>query len=236
MVKRITLFLLAIMLPFFLFSQTSGKIAGTITSSETGEPISGANVVITDAAYPMGAASGSDGYFVILNIPPGEYTVKVTYMGKKDVILENLQVTGGRTRQVDIAMENATLEGQSVVVQAQRKLVNTDATSSESINSADEIEELPIRPMSDLVGRFYLRFTAVDQPGVLSQISGCLGRNGISIQSMIQPERHEIDSVPIVVMTHAAQEKGITQALREIEELDVISQPTRLIRVENDLG
>jgi homoserine dehydrogenase len=101
---------------------------------------------------------------------------------------------------------------------------------------ADQIAALPIRPMSDLVGRYYLRFTAVDQPGVLSQISGCLGRHGISIQSMIQPERHEIDSVPIVIMTHAAQEAGITQALTEIEQLDVISQPTRLIRVENDLG
>lgn len=100
----------------------------------------------------------------------------------------------------------------------------------------DQIEEFPIRPMSDLVGRYYLRFTVVDQPGVLSQISGCLGRNGISIQSMIQPERHEIDSVPIVIMTHAAQEEGINQALTEIEQLDVISQPTRLIRVENDLG
>lgn len=101
---------------------------------------------------------------------------------------------------------------------------------------ADQIEDLPIRPMSTLVGRYYLRFTVVDQPGVLSQISGCLGRHGISIQSMIQPERHQLDSVPIVIMTHAAEEAGIIQALTEIEQLQAIAEPTRLIRVENDLG
>jgi homoserine dehydrogenase len=101
---------------------------------------------------------------------------------------------------------------------------------------ADQITELPIRPMSDIVSHYYLRFTVVDAPGVLAQISGILGKYDISIQSMIQPERHAADAVPIVIMTHDARESNIDRALAEIDQLEIIQQPTRLIRVENNLG
>lgn len=98
------------------------------------------------------------------------------------------------------------------------------------------IKTLPIRPMSEIVSHYYLRFTVIDRPGVLAKISGCLGEFNISIQSMIQPERHEVDSVPIVLMTHAAMEENVEAALKKIEALDIITQPTHLIRVENDLN
>ncbi len=101
---------------------------------------------------------------------------------------------------------------------------------------ADQIGELPIKPMSEIISHYYLRFTAVDQPGVLAQISGILGKYDISIQSMLQPERHEADAVPIVIMTHDAKEANVNKALAEIDQLDIVQQPTRLIRVENNLG
>lgn len=101
---------------------------------------------------------------------------------------------------------------------------------------SDHIKNLPIKSMGEIISHYYLRFTVVDQPGVLAKIAGCLGDYNISIQSMIQPERHEIDSVPIVLMTHAAREADIMKALKSIEALDIVTQPTRLIRVENDLG
>ncbi|WP_303722586.1 homoserine dehydrogenase [Malonomonas rubra] len=101
---------------------------------------------------------------------------------------------------------------------------------------AEQIVELPIKPMSEIVSHYYLRFTTVDKPGVLAQISSILGKYDISIQSMIQPERHEADAVPIVIMTHDAKEANINQALAEIDQLEIVQQPTRLIRVENNLG
>lgn len=100
---------------------------------------------------------------------------------------------------------------------------------------ADQIKSLPIKAMSEIVSHYYLRFTTLDQPGVLATIAGSLGRYDISIQSMIQPEGQEGGSVSIVLMTHAAKEADIINALQEIEQLDIISQPTRLIRVEHDL-
>ncbi len=100
---------------------------------------------------------------------------------------------------------------------------------------ADQIQSLPIKAMSEIVSHYYLRFTTVDRPGVLARIAGCLGQHNISIQSMIQPEWPSADLIPIVLMTHAAKEADVSKALMEIEELDVISQPTCLIRVEHDL-
>jgi len=101
---------------------------------------------------------------------------------------------------------------------------------------ADQVAELPIKAMSDIVSQYYLRFMTVDAPGVLAQISGILGKYDISIQSMIQPERHADDAVPIVIMTHEAKESNIDQALALIDQLEIVQQPTRLIRVENNLG
>lgn len=101
--------------------------------------------------------------------------------------------------------------------------------------AADQIKSLPIKAMSEIISHYYLRFTTIDQPGVLAKIAGCLGQHNISIQSMIQPECHTADSIPIVLMTHAAKEADVATALTEIETLDIISQPTCLIRVEHDL-
>jgi len=100
---------------------------------------------------------------------------------------------------------------------------------------SDQVADLPIKAMSEIVSHYYLRFTTLDQPGVLAKIAGILGQHDISIQSMIQPESHAPDSVPIVLMTHEAKESNVTQALAEIDKLDIIQEPTRLIRVENEL-
>lgn len=101
---------------------------------------------------------------------------------------------------------------------------------------ADQVAELPIKAMSEIVSHYYLRFMVKDAPGVLAQISGVLGKYDISIQSMIQPDRHAADAVPIVIMTHDAKESNINKALGEINQLAVVQQPTHLIRVENNLG
>ena len=97
----------------------------------------------------------------------------------------------------------------------------------------DKIKKLPIMAMGEVVSNYYLRFTTKDQTRVLAKIAGCLGAHNISIQSMLQPEKREIDSVSIVIMTHEAKEADINSALEEIEQLDVVLQPTRLVRVEN---
>lgn len=85
-------------------------------------------------------------------------------------------------------------------------------------------------------GRFYLRWTVDDHPGVLAQIAGALGRQGISIASVIQREidgesQEMGDGVSLVIMTHAAQESRMKQALTEIGQLDAVRAGSVCMRV-----
>jgi homoserine dehydrogenase len=97
----------------------------------------------------------------------------------------------------------------------------------------DAVMMRQIKPMDELVINYYFRFSAVDQPGVLSKISGILGNHDISIASVIQKGRQVKGSVPVVMMTHEARERDVRLALAEIGDLQVVTAPTRLIRVEN---
>ena len=98
----------------------------------------------------------------------------------------------------------------------------------------DHIQNINIMPMDDIVTHYYFRFAALDRPGVLSTISGILGRYDISIQSMQQKGRKTNGSVPVVMLSHLAKEADVQNALAEIDRLDVVSQPTMLIRIEDE--
>jgi homoserine dehydrogenase len=97
--------------------------------------------------------------------------------------------------------------------------------------------ELPgpeIQPMDSITSIYYLRLMALDEPGVLSQISGILGRHRISIAQMIQRGRKQGGSVPLVIMTHTALERDIQRAMIEIKALSCVTEEPVLIRVEGD--
>lgn len=99
---------------------------------------------------------------------------------------------------------------------------------------APNIKQIPVIPMEMISTHHYIRFSALDQPGVLSKISGILGNHNISIKSVQQKGRKQKGSVPIVMMTHRAKEASMKQALAEIALLNVISQPPTLIRIEDE--
>lgn len=90
-----------------------------------------------------------------------------------------------------------------------------------------------IKKIEHIDSRYYIRFMAIDKPGVLAKISGVLGKNHISIASVNQKERGRARVVPIVMMTHEANEKNIRLALKEIDKLGIIHAKCVAIRVEN---
>ncbi len=96
----------------------------------------------------------------------------------------------------------------------------------------DQRWPLRMRPMEEITSLYYIRFMVLDRPGVLSKIAGVLGHYGISISSVLQQGRKEGQTVPVVIMTHMAKERDIQSALREINPMPYISEPTMLIRVE----
>lgn len=89
-----------------------------------------------------------------------------------------------------------------------------------------------VKPMAEVVSRYYFRFQALDRPGVLAKIAGVLGGEEISIAQVMQHGRREGHSVPLVVTTHEAPEGAVQRALEEISKLDVVTGKTVLLREE----
>jgi homoserine dehydrogenase len=90
-----------------------------------------------------------------------------------------------------------------------------------------------VKPLDDIVTNYYFRFAALDRPGVLSQISGALGKYNISIAAVIQKGREVRGAVPIVMITHEAQEANMQKALAEIDQLPVGNPPAGGYRIED---
>lgn len=98
------------------------------------------------------------------------------------------------------------------------------------VHSQDDL--ISIQPIDELTMAYYFRFSALDKPGVLSKISGVLGDHDISIASVIQKGREERGGVPVVMLTHEAQESSVIKALTLLDKLDVLTDKTMTIRVE----
>jgi homoserine dehydrogenase len=106
------------------------------------------------------------------------------------------------------------------------------ATGREGMTKGAGRRTVELQPIESVTSLYYFRFMALDQPGVLAQISGILGRNRISIAQMIQRGRKEGGSVPLVIMTHTALERDVQKALVEIKALSCVTEDPILIRVE----
>ncbi len=89
-----------------------------------------------------------------------------------------------------------------------------------------------IRKIDESKSKYYIRFTAVDKPGVLAKISGVLAKFDISIASVTQKEKLKVETVPVVMITHEAKEKSMRQALNIINRLDGIKEESVAIRME----
>jgi homoserine dehydrogenase len=91
-----------------------------------------------------------------------------------------------------------------------------------------------IKPMDELITRYYLRIRVADRAGVLAKITHVLGEEyGISLASVIQKEANEADqTAELVFMTHAAREADMRAALDKLGKLDVVAEVGTFLRVE----
>lgn len=97
----------------------------------------------------------------------------------------------------------------------------------------DSEKPLKVKNISSILSRYYLRFSVLDQPGVLSKIAGVLGKNNVSISDVIQTERKNGTVVPLILLTHHVHEKDIREAIRSIDGIkSMIRAKSRMIRIE----
>ena len=132
------------------FGQTTGKITGIVHDRITGQPLIGVNVVIKGTT--LGAATDVQGWYVILNVPPGTQELSFTYIGYKSVTVKDVLVRIDRTTSVEIEMEAVALDlGEVIEVVATRPIVEADKTSSSVHLQADDINRLPIDGVRNLL-------------------------------------------------------------------------------------
>ena len=90
---------------------------------------------------------------------------------------------------------------------------------------------IDLRGIGMLEGRYYLRLTTADHPGVLGRVATILGKHGVGIASVIQKEESEQAPAHIVMMTDRTVESAVMTALAEIDALSDTVEPTHAIRV-----
>lgn len=162
----------------------NSSIEGTVTDVTTGEPLYGANIILSGTS--MGAATDFDGKYVIQNVLPGTYTIRATYIGYKAFEIKITVTEGSRITQ-NFKLEPVGVESKTVVVTAQAsgqlQAINEQLSSNQIINvvSAAKIQELPDANAAESVGRL---------PGVSVLRSGGEG-NEVVIRGL-QPKYNQI--------------------------------------------
>jgi hypothetical protein len=190
----------------FTFASTTGRLAGRVTDSATGDPLPFVNVVIMGTT--MGAATDINGYYSIINVPPGNYEVKASAIGYNSVTFQGVRISIDLTTTINFQLAEASVElGEEVVVIATKPLVKMDLTASTSIVGDDVISQLPVADVQDI-----LRL----QAGVVVSGGNIHIRGGRANQVAYQ-----IDGVPVTDVYDGSSTINVNQ--NSIQELQVIS-------------
>ncbi|HXX64827.1 MAG TPA: carboxypeptidase-like regulatory domain-containing protein, partial [Bacteroidota bacterium] len=134
----------------------TGHISGVVKDSRTGERLIGANVLVVGTG--KGAATDLNGGFLILNLPPGSYTIRVTFVGYKTEE-RHIDFHGDTNVDLEFKLEAVAIEGSEVVVTAQaasqNAAINQQLSSNQivSVVSSAKIQELPDQNAAESVGR-----------------------------------------------------------------------------------
>jgi len=146
----ITLMLISLFITDFVMAGITGKISGRVVDRNTGEPLAGANIIIEGTN--MGAASNLNGEYTILRVPPGIYTVTAIYIGYAKLSVDKVRVRIDQTSNINFSLTLAAVKGEHVTVQAERKVVKKDVTTSVSVISGNDVKQLPMDNVENIIG------------------------------------------------------------------------------------
>ena len=194
-------------LPMQVLAQSNGKISGTIRDAATGESLPGVTVFLEENSF-VGTVTDADGKYFMLSVPPGTYTVVMSYVGFATVKNANVQVFSGRTTNLDGQLQEEVIQGEEIVVSAERPIVVRDRTTSVSFVAREAIEQLPVQEVRDLV-----KF----QPGVVTNSSG-----GFNFRGGRQRETaYIIDGIPVQDVFNQGGGNTIDVEVQSVQELQV---------------
>ncbi len=134
-------FLFGIVIQIFPQGQ-NGKLVGNVNDAVTKEALIGANIILNGTN--IGAASNTEGKFIILNIPPGRYDVSASMIGYGKVTISNVEIFIDRTTQVDFSLQDQSVQMEQVLIVAARNPVVKDRTSTQTNIDDRQIQAAPI--------------------------------------------------------------------------------------------
>ena len=139
--------LIFLVLPSLLLG--AGKIRGKVTDAETRESLVGANVALEGTTY--GAATDVNGEYIILNVPPGVYKIKATYVGYTPFLASNIRVNNDLTTSLDVQLRAEAVSLATVEIVAEKPLVNKNATNAVRITTSDDLAAIPSRGINNIL-------------------------------------------------------------------------------------
>jgi len=138
-------------------AQRSGSVTGLIQDATSNDPLPYANAALLGT--PLGSITEEDGVFTIHSVPPGDYTLVLSYVGYQDKETQVTVSAGSVTDVGAISIDFAAIMGEEVVVtmqlRGQAQAINTQVNSNRIVNavSAERIREIPDRNAAESVGR-----------------------------------------------------------------------------------
>lgn len=170
----------------------TGRVIGKVVDQQTQEPLIGANVIIVGTS--LGAATDVNGNYIISQVPPGNYTIKASYIGYQDVTIEQTRVVAGLSAEVNFNLPSSTIATGEVVIVSQRPLIEKSATNAVRIVDAEDLQSLPVRNIGAIVGLqagvvqqnglTFIRGSRADETGYIldgADIKNVYSRNGGSL-------------------------------------------------------
>ena len=192
---------------WLLHAGTTGKIAGRVTDAVTKDALPGATVLVE--GVNLGASADVDGYYTIINVPPGTYAVSLRLVGYARTVVRGVNVSADRTTTIDIKAATEEVSLREVVVQAERPPIQRDKTYSGAIVNAQSIEAMPVTSVAEVISQ---------QAGVVSSGGELHFRGGRG-----REVAYMIDGIPV---SNAFNQSGGTEVSVEnsmVQEIAVLS-------------
>ena len=146
--RKLSQLVALVVLVSFAWTQTTGKIRGTVSSSD-GQALAGANVIVDGTS--KGAATDADGGFTILNVEAGVYSVTASYIGYQSSTESNVSVKVDLTTPLNFSMQASAVEGEAVTIVGEKRLIEKSATNSVRTVGAEEIGNSASRSVSGML-------------------------------------------------------------------------------------
>lgn len=147
-IAKLLLAFVVLLTASFTFAQT-GKITGQVVDAESGEALPGVNVIVEETQ--LGAATDADGYYTILNVPPGNYSVTASFIGYAQTTVQDVNVNIDLTTTVNFELTTQAIAGEEVIVQAEQEVIRADVSASRVDVTSAEMESLPVTDVEEVI-------------------------------------------------------------------------------------